>query len=163
MKSWIGKFWNQPSRNYRNFQIVYTVLTLNFLMPAISYYVDRDETVARAERIGRLLGSGPLPASEESHLWWILGAGNVATLAFMCGLLQFNLRKYRPVLPALVVLKMASAIGFGVVFSKTRHRLFAAATALDSISSAAMVIFATRAYADVEAGEVNLVPRPVEL
>lgn len=163
MIEWFQKFWHQPSRNYRNFQIVYTILTLNFLFPAISYYVDRDETVARAEQIGRLLGSGDLPASEESHLWWILGAGNVATLAFMCGLMQFNLRRYRPALPALVFLKMASAIGFGGVFLKTRHRLFAAATLLDSVSSVAMVYFANRAYQEIEAGETELVPQPIEL
>lgn len=145
------RFWNQPTRRYRNFQIVYTGITLNFAIPAASYYLDPDATIRRAERIGRLLGGGDLPATEDSKIWWVLGAGNVATLAFMCATLQRDLRRYRPVLGSLVFLKLASAAGYGWVYRQTRHPFFAGASGLDLATAATMWFFAERAYAELVA------------
>lgn len=159
--NWIKDFWRQPSKRYRNFQIVYTILTLNFAIPAFTYYTDRDGTIERARKIARLLGSSDFPESERSHIWWILGSGNVATLAFMCFLLQVNLRKYRAVLPALLFLKAASSIGYGALFVRTGNRFFAAASSLDAVTTAAMAYFATAAYNEIEASDARLVPAPV--
>lgn len=152
----VRRFWNQPTRRYRNFQLVYTAITLNFAVPAATYYLDPDATIARAERIGRLLGGGDLPASEDSKIWWVLGAGNVATLAFMCATLQKDLRRYRPLLGSLVFLKLCSAMGYANVFRQSRHPFFAGASGLDLVTAAAMWFFAKRAYdelveADAEA------------
>lgn len=160
---WLKRFWRQPNKRYRNFQIVYTILTLNFAIPAFSYYTDRDGTIERARKIGELLGSPEFEESEKSHIWWILGSGNVATLAFMCFLLQFNLRRYRPALPALLFLKAASSIGYGALFAKNRNRFFAAASTLDAVTTAAMAYFATAAFDEISASDEVLVPEPIEL
>lgn len=157
---WIKHFWRQPNKRYRNFQIVYTILTLNFAIPAFSYYTDRDGNIERARRIGELLGTPEFPESEKSQIWWILGSGNVATLAFMCFLLQLNLRRYRPVLPALMFLKAASSIGYGVLFAKTRNRFFGAASLLDAVTTASMAYYATSAFEEIEISDSPLVPRP---
>jgi len=146
----IRSFWTQPTRRYRNFQIVYTAVTANFAIPAVSYYADPAGTIQRAERIGRALGGGPLPSSEESDIWWVLGAGNVATLAFMCAALQYDLRRYRPVLGPLVFLKMCSALGYAYVFKRTRHPFFLAASLLDLVTSAVMWWFASRAHDELD-------------
>lgn len=149
------RFWNQPTRRYRDFQIAYTAITLNFAIPAVSYYVDPDATIRRAGTIGRLLGGGDLPATEDSKIWWVLGAGNVATLAFMCATLQRDLRRYRPVLGSLVFLKLASAVGYANVFRQTRHPFFAGASGLDFVTSAAMWWFAKRAYDELMAQDAE--------
>ncbi|MBX7160549.1 MAG: hypothetical protein K1X95_09690 [Acidimicrobiia bacterium] len=142
----VRRFWTQPTRRYRDFQLVYSAITLNFAIPAATYYLDPQATIERAERIGRLLGGGDLPATEDSKIWWVLGAGNVATLAFMCATLQRDLRRYRPVLGSLVFLKLCSAAGYANVYRQTRHPFFAGATGLDLATAAAMWFFAKRAY-----------------
>lgn len=149
----VRRFWNQPTRRYRDFQLVYTAITLNFAVPAVSYYLDPEATIERADRIGRLLGGGDLPATEDSKIWWVLGAGNVATLAFMCATLQRDLRRYRPVLGSLVFLKLCSAAGYANVYRETRHPFFAGASGLDLVTSAAMWFFAKRAYDEVVAAD----------
>lgn len=161
--NWVRRFWGQPNKRYRNFQIVYTALTLNFAIPAATYYLDRDQTAERARKIGSLFGRSNLPTEEDTHIWWILGSGNVATLAFMCALLQFNLRRYRPVLPALLVLKGLSSIGFLALFARTRHPFYLAVSALDGGTTVAMAYFANGAYREIEMSDEQLVPEPVEV
>ena len=89
------RFWRQPNRAYRNFQIVYTALTLNFLLPALAYALDSAGAIRQFERIGILLGGGAyaLAVGETGYVWRMLSAGNVLSLAFMCALLQFDLRR----------------------------------------------------------------------
>ena len=64
----------------RAFQVVYTILVLNFLLPAISYIVAPQMTYQTLDQVNRLLGGGPYPAVESGHLWHMLGTGNVFTL-----------------------------------------------------------------------------------
>jgi hypothetical protein len=162
----VKRFWSQPNKAYRDFQIAYTAITANFAIPAVSYYLDRDGTIERARRIARFLGEAELPASEDSRIWWVLGAGNVATLAFMCAFLQTDLPRNRAVLTPLVFLKLCSAFGYLGVYMRTRHRFFLAAALLDKVTAIAMWALATRALTAIDAdpgGASQLVPRPFSI
>lgn len=159
---WLRRFWRQPNRAYRNFVVIYTILVLNFLIPAASYYIDRDAATTSFYRIGSLFGA-ERAASEDSYIWWILGAGNVLTLAVMCAMLLVNLRRFYPILPALVALKGFSSIGFTVLFVAGPHNMtFLAAGVLDGVTVAAMLYFAIHAHRAIERDPTDLVPRPVD-
>ena len=159
----LRRFWRQPDRKYRNFQLVYGFLTVNFLVPAATYYLDRDGTAERARKMGERFGHPELPGREDGYIWWILGAGNVATLGAMCLMLQLNLRRFRPVLPALLVLKSLSSIGFLFVWRRTKHPFFAAVSAYDGLTVGAMAYFAESAYRSLPVGDDGLLPRPVDV
>lgn len=145
--SWLARFWNQENKAYRNFQIVYTILTLNFFIPALGYYFAPDASWASFRALGTLLGSPEYIYPENSQYWRILGAGNVMTLAFMCFLLQVSLTRFYPILPALVFLKACSAFGFlGVYLWVYKYSLFLAAFLFDGVTMLAMLYFAISAH-----------------
>lgn len=127
------------------FKAVYAFLVLNFFLPAVSYVVAPQMTYDTLDQVNRLLGGGPYPAVESGHLWHMLGTGNVFTLAFMCGLLWWDLKRFRPVLPALLFLKGFSAIY--ALFIGAAHGIpfFYGVFALDGVTCVAMWFFATRA------------------
>src|SRR5687767_491616 len=109
----MGAFWRQPCRAYRNFQIAFTILTLNFAIPAVSYALTPDTAMKQWVEINDVLGGAPYLFPEaESRVWRYLGAANVMTLGLMCFLLQWNLRRYRPVLLPLAFLKGYNATLF---------------------------------------------------
>lgn len=131
------------------FRLVYLVLVLHFAIPALTYLLEPSFAVDRFEEVGRTLGDGsyPLRAGELGFLWRVLAAGNVMTLAFMCGLILWNLRKYYVVLVPLVFLKGFSALGYLCVYLVAlRYRGFLAIFALDSVTAVSMVVFARLAY-----------------
>ena len=130
----------------RSFQVVYTILVLNFLLPAISYIVAPQLTYQTLDQVNRLLGGGPYPAVESGHLWHMLGTGNVFTLSFMCGLILFDLKRFYPVLPALLFLKGFSAIYALFIAAANGVPFFYGVFFLDGITCAAMWLFATRAH-----------------
>lgn len=109
-------FWNQPNKKYRNFQIVYTFLTLNFFFPALFYAIQPTVAIQSFIDIGSLLSSMEYPLSEESYVWRVLAVGNVLTLAFCCAMLQLNIRRFYPILVPLTFLKGTAAFGYLMVF-----------------------------------------------
>lgn len=128
------------------FKVAYALLTLNFLLPAISYIAAPQLTYDTLDQVNRMLGGGPYPGVEGGgHLWHMLGTGNVFTLAFMCGLLWWDLKRYRAALPALLFLKGFSAVY--ALFIGAAHGIpfFFAVFALDGVSCGVMWFFATRA------------------
>lgn len=158
----LKRFWGQPNTSYRNFVIVYTILALNFILPAISYYADPDAATSSAYGIGSILGADR-SASEDSYIWWILGAGNVMTLGVMCALLLVNLRRFYPILPALVTLKGLSSLGFLAVYVAGPHNpAFLAFGLFDGLTVIVMIWFAVRAKRAVDRDPFELVPRPLD-
>jgi hypothetical protein len=130
----------------RAFRVVYVILVLNFLIPAISYMVRPDLVLANVDQINRLLGGGPYPVVESGQLWHMLGVGNVMTLAFMCALLLVDLRRFWPALPALAFLKGYSSL-YSLWIAAAHHLpVFYAVFLLDGGTTLAMIVFATRAY-----------------
>ncbi|MBS2013494.1 MAG: hypothetical protein JST00_11430 [Deltaproteobacteria bacterium] len=130
---------------YRAFQVVYTLILLNFFVPACSYIVAPAMTVDTLDRVNRALGGGAYPFLESSRVWHMLGVGNVMTLAFMCGLLLLDLRRFFPVLPALAFLKAFSAVYATVIGATSPSApVFLAIGVLDGSTTVAMIVFAVR-------------------
>jgi hypothetical protein len=126
-------------RAFRTFRIVYAIITLNFVLPAISYIARPEAAIATLDRINRALGGGAYPFVEAGSLWHMLGVGNVMTLGFMCALLFIDLRRFYPVLPALAFIGLSNACP-----------AFLAIGALDGTTTVAMVVFAVRARRELD-------------
>lgn len=162
----VGDFLRQPSGRYRNFQIVFTILTLNFAIPTLTYIFAPQLAQEQFAALNLLLGGEPYTFPEaQSRFWRYLGAANVATLALMCGLLQWNLRRFFPVLLPLTFMKsLAASLWLAGFVATPEFPAFLAAALLDFASSAAFVWFAWRAHSDIEdLSDDELWPRPSPL
>lgn len=158
---------------YRQFRIVYAILALNFIIPAISYIAAPEMTVATLDQVNRALGGGPYPFVESGQVWHMLAVGNVMTLGFMCTMLFLDLRRFYPALPALVFLKAFSAVYSAVIGTRLHSPAFHAIAVLDGTTSLAMVFFAVRAHqalvieetlaAVARAGIVPKTPEPAQI
>jgi hypothetical protein len=146
------------NRAVRAFQLVYTILVLNFAIPAVSYMAAPEMTLATLDRVNRALGGGPYPFVESGQVWHMLAVGNVMTLAFMCALLLVDLRRFYPVLPALAFLKAYSALYSAWIGLRHGCPAFLAIFALDATTTVAMVWFARRARRELEDATPRDVP-----
>jgi hypothetical protein len=158
----IDRFWNQASPAYRNFAIAYAVLVLNFAIPAGSYLFAPHIAVDQIHDVGAMLGAPAYEVSEDSHMWRFLAVSDVAALAFMCGLLLLNLRRWYRVLLPLVFLKACSVAGSAYIgLVQYQHPFFAFPVVLDGTTCLVMWFFATRARRQIEGlADDKLVPRP---
>lgn len=130
----------------RTFQIVYALLTLNFVAPAISYLVAPELALDTLDRVNRMLRGGPYPFVESGQVWHMLAVGNVMTLGAMCALLLADLRRFYPVLPALAFLKAFSALYSAWIGATLHVPAFLGVALLDGSTTVAMVFFAVRAH-----------------
>lgn len=154
----------QPCKAYRNFQIVYTVLTLNFLIPAVIYTFAPQLAIDGFLQVNALLGGARYPFAEDSsQLWRILAAANVATLACMCFALQLDLRRLYAVLLPLGFMKAYAALGLlGLFVTYPDVPLFGAGAVLDGVTLAVILTFARAAHRAVaQVPDADLVPRPL--
>jgi len=133
----------------RSFRIDYTVLALNFLLPALYYCVDADGAAQMFASLGAWFGVTDYPWTENSMFWRILGIGNVATLGFCCVLLLLDLVKYYPVLVPLVFLKSCSVLGFVLAGISSGHPSFLVGVLFDGVTVALMVFFARAAHREM--------------
>ena len=155
-------FFKQPVREYRNFQLVYTVLTLNFFTPAVVYLFAPEVAYAALDLLCSTLGWAPMADAERgSEFWRFLGFSNVFALGFMCLLLQVDLRRWYPVLLPLLVLKGGSVVGAAWLFVVgSGHPFFALAVGFDGVTMAAMIFFARAAHGALPSTDEGLVPAP---
>jgi hypothetical protein len=135
-------------QSYRVFQLTYAALAAQFLFPAISYAVRPDLAVAMMDQLNRALGGGAWPV-ESGEVWHMLAVSNVLTLAFLCALILSDLRRYFPVVPALMFLKGASAT-VSLAFAITKGLpAFYAVFVLDGVTTVVMGATAIRAHDDL--------------
>lgn len=159
----LARFWQQPCRRYRNFQIVFTILTLNFVIPAFGYTFTPQSAMDQFLAINRLMGGLPYTFPEaQSHVWRYLAAANVMTLGFMCLLLQLDLRRFYAVLVPLTFMKTYAAACWWVGWIQSPgYRFFLGAAVLDTVTAAAFVYFARSAHAQIAGRpDAELVPAP---
>lgn len=158
---------------YRQFRIVYAVLALNFIIPALSYIAAPEMTVQTLDPVNRALGGGAYPFVESGQVWHMLAVGNVMTLGFMCTLLFVDLRRFYPALPALAFLKAFSAVYSAFIGTRLHAPAFHAIAVLDGTTTLAMLFFAVRAHqaltieetlaAVARAGIVPKTPAPAQI
>ncbi len=159
----IAAFLNQPCKAYRNFQLVMTPITLNFAIPSLSYAVAPQLATGSLMQVSRLVGGVPFAPEVEnaSLLWRALASSNVMTLAFMCFLLQYNLRRYFPVLVPLAFLKLTSAMLFLIIAVTTGQRAYGSITLLDGGTGALFIAVTVLAHRAIQGlADDVLVPRP---
>ncbi|MBI2521215.1 MAG: hypothetical protein HYV97_12380 [Bdellovibrio sp.] len=159
----VTAFWKQPSRAYRNFQVVFTFLSLNFIIPAFSYAIAPQIVAEQFHQINNLMGGVPYTFPEEmSRMWRYLGAANVMTLGLMCFMLQINLRKFKAILIPLSFLKGYNALLFLLGFlASPQYRVFLAIAILDFVTTGAFIFFAGKAIRETDLLPDNvLIPRP---
>jgi hypothetical protein len=155
-------FWSQENKAYRNMQIVFSLLSLHFLIPAISYFFTPDLALNQFQQIGQLLGGGHYPVSEDSIIWRVLASGNVFTLGWMCLLLQLNIKRFHNIVPVFAVLKGWSSLGYLYVYLfQLRYPAFLAVTIWDAINVFLVIHYGRKVYrslADDKAKNMILVP-----
>lgn len=157
----LSRFWNQPSRAYRDFQLVYGALGLHFFFPALGYLLSPETAMDSFTRLGSLLGGSAYPFTEESLLWRVLAGTNVLTLGFMCFFIQADVRRHWPALYPLVFMKGTTAASFFIAYVTVRYPAFLAAAFWDGLNCVFFIHFARQARAAAAAGEAGLVPRPL--
>lgn len=136
-----------PPRDVRLMQVVFGLLAIQFFIPSFGYLLMPDLAMSQADQIGRLLGGGPYPiADERGIIFRVLAAGNVFTLGFLCTMMAVDIKRYRALIPAFVVLKGYSAIGYlFTYFVYLRHPLFPAIFFWDGLAAVLVVYFGRRA------------------
>jgi hypothetical protein len=157
-------FFRQPVSAYRDFQIVFTLLTLNFAIPTLGYVFAPELAAEQFRALNLSLGGADYSVPEaSSHFWRYLGAANVGTLAFMCMLLQLDLDRFAPVLVPLCFMKgLAATLWLAGYLEHPEWPAFLAAAVLDYATTFAFAFFARRAQrALVRDPVARLVPRPL--
>ncbi len=157
----IGAFWHQRSAAYRNFQIVFSFLTLHFFIPSLSYALTPGVALSQFVRMGAIFGVTVYPVPEQSYIWRTLAVGNVMTLAFMCLLLQVSLKRFYPVLIPLSFMKGVSSLGNLIVFVFVlRHPGFFLVFLWDAVNVWMFIYFSSRARAGMDTVPPSrLIPR----
>ncbi len=157
----IRRFLFQPNRAYRDFQLVYSVLTLQFLIPSLTYLVAPEVALETVHQISAFLGS-PYPFSEESHIWRMLAFSDVWTLGSMCLILQLNLRRWYPVLLPLLICKGSSVVGSAYIyFVQEPHPFLLVPVFLDGLTVWVMWYFASKARRESDDDDIRAwVPQP---
>lgn len=158
---WWRRFWNQPNRAYRNFQIAFFLLGVHFFIPSLTYAFNPQGAIGQFQFLGKLMGAGAYPFQEDGFVWRVLAAGNVCTLAFMCFLIQLNVRRFYPVLLPLCFLKAYASLGFLISYLYGyRYPVFLGIFLWDGINVLMFLYFAHTAYWSLEEwGEESAVPR----
>ena len=160
----LRRFWTQPSTHYRNFQIVFTLLALNFAIPTLQYVIAPEAAMDAFASLNAWLGGAAWEFPEsESRFWRYLGTANVAALAFMCVWMLRDLRhRYATVWPLTFLKGTAATLWIAGYLAAPEYPAMLAAGIFDALTCVAFVVFATLAYADTHGmPHQHLVPRPV--
>lgn len=156
----IRRFVRQPLSVYRNMQIVFNLLAVQFLIPSLSYFFTPESALGQFRQLASWVGPA-YTVAEQSFVWRTLAAGNVFTLALLCFALSWNVRRFAPLIPIFVVLKGFSSLGFLYVFAvETQHPVFFLIFLWDGLAVFLVWYFGVRAGRAVrENPGVELVPR----
>jgi len=161
LAEWWRRFWHQPNKAYRNFQMAFFLLGVHFLIPSFFYAFNPQGAISQIQFAGVLMGAGPYPFFEDGFVWRVLAAGNVFTLAFMCFLIEANVRRFYAVVVPLCVLKGYSSLGFLLAYLVGyRYPTYLGISIWDGINVVMFLYFAHTAYWSLEEwGDESAVPR----
>lgn len=111
------RFWTQPRKDYRNFQIVYSLLAAQSLALAAGFLWAPDFIVDGFVRLGSWMGGEYYPLYERSYLWRMLAAAQVMTPGFICLFLQLDVKRHWAALYPLIFMRVITAAAYLAVFA----------------------------------------------
>ncbi len=155
------RFFSQPCKPYRNFQVVFAGLTVMFLCSTIGYTFLPETVIDSFSQINVLLGGGELQLPDRvSHFWRLLGCGNVIALALCCAMLLRDLKRNYPVLYPLALMKGFVSVAWTWVWlADTSVPFYGVAAALDGATLVVILYFATTARRAIDDdADVLLIP-----
>lgn len=157
----IAAFLKQPTRGYRNFQLVYGLIALTHLVVAVAaiyWPVELHEGFAGVN--AAINGVRYYFPEDQGTYYRVIAATHLAGIAVMFALLQWNVRAHAPLLLPLVCFKLLAGVFWLVAF--VERPIIAAALAcatLDFVLAAVFVAFARPAYREAS-GEKAALVRP---
>ena len=110
----VGRFFRQPNRAYRTMQLVVGAIGVHLALVALAILVVPLALVGQFRALGGLFGQF-YAVGEFGHLWRILAAANVATLAFVCFSIQTNVRRFGAMVGPFAFMTTVGALGFASV------------------------------------------------
>jgi hypothetical protein len=157
-------FWNQPSRSYRNAQLLFAALTVTFGVASVVYAAFPGFVTGQFALMDALLGGDTAGYPEpQNRVWTSLAAANVATLCLMSWHLLRDLRRHRSMHLPLLFMKTVSALQFLAWFAAfPGARSLLVAFASDILTGVAIWWLPRRALAELDTpaadGHVPLLP-----
>lgn len=134
---------------------IYAFISLQFVVPALSYAVQPSIAIDQLNHVSLLLGGAAITVHEhQGYPWHMLATGNVMTLGFMNALLAWDTRKYFGTLPGLLFLKGFSSLYSLFLALTGGPRFFYGVFLLDGVTALVMAWagpWAMRAWAKAEA------------
>ncbi len=121
-------FWSQPTRGFRNAQVLFALLGIGFGVAAVVYACCPGFVVDGFAQMDALLGGHGSYPEEQCRIWTSLAAANVATLSLMSVQLLRDLARKRALHLPLLFMKTTSALLFlswFLVLPHARSLLFA--------------------------------------
>lgn len=160
VKSPLRRFWTQPRKDYRNFQIAYAVLAAQSLALAAGFLWAPDAVVDGFVRLGGLMGGEYYPLYERSYLWRMLAAAQVMTPAFICVFLQLDIKRHWAALYPLIFIRAVTAAAYLAVFAAVlTFPAFFAAAVWDIAAGFILIYFARAGRRAAQEDHAVLVPR----
>jgi hypothetical protein len=162
LADWWRRFWNQPNKAWRNFHLVFFLIGVHFLVFSLSYITGWPGIVTTFDWAGHALGiDSHYVVVETSYIWRARSVANQLGMAFMCFILQANVRRFYPVLLPLCALKGLVAIAYLFIYTLRYHYSFFVLVSLwDALLVLLFLYFAHTARWSIEEwGEDVLVPR----
>src|SRR5262245_9251583 len=124
------------------------LLALLFALGAVGFVVDPDETVARIDRVGALVGLPTLlrtGAPVVSDFWLPFAVGNMASMAAAAWYAAGDVRRRRTLVHVIVASAFASALTAVLLFVRWAAASSFLAAALVNLAVAIVVLSALRA------------------
>lgn len=156
------RFFRQKSRDYLYFQLAFGALAFHALVSGLAYLFSPESALEPFLWLGVKLGGREYLVAEQSHFWRVLAGVDVLTLAFLCVLLQVDVKRHWLAVYILVFMKAVTAAAFlGVHVFANSYPAFWGMAVWNALVCAAFLFFAIRARMAAEADETVLVPRPL--
>ena len=124
------------------------LLALLFALGAVGFVLTPDETVARVDRVGALIGLPTLVrtgAPVVSDFWLPLAIGNMASMAVAAWYAAGDVRRRRSLVHVIVTSALASAATAVLLFVRWAAAFSFVAAALVNLAVAIVVVSALRA------------------
>lgn len=145
-------FWNQPTKGFRNAQLLFGALTVGFAISGTLYAAFPIAIGNQFAQMDAMLGGAGTYPETQNRIWTSLAAANVFTLCLMSFHLLKDLGRYRAMHLPLLFMKTTSALLFLAWFAAfPQARSLLVAFTSDFFTGVAIWWIPRRAFAELDA------------